>query len=421
MTGKGFKKTNRKLQKGETLRNDGRYQYRWVGDDGKRHSIYSTNLDELRKREKEIQRSIDDGINISGSQMSMDDLYLLWKKVHISPRDSSMTNYELVYKNHIKPVFGKRKIVTIKPTDVMSFHNELYLKKNLKYSTIKGVNNVLNQMLAVAVRDNLLRTNPATGALTDLKKRIGMKDEPRKALSVQEQKVFFEHMAEHAVFHHWIPLFTVLITTGMRIGELLALRWENIDFENNVIHVENTMVGLYTGEGEERQWGYQLHDPKTKTSARTIPMQAVTLQAFLTEKERQKQLGLECIQEIDGYRDFIFLTRRGTVQSNSNVNTAIKRIACAANKEHGMEVLSTDISCHTFRHTFATRLLESNVNIKVLQTIMGHSDISITMNTYTDVKEEYMDLVMKDFERTEQGTAFRKLTPFLTPVVQQTV
>ena len=144
MTGKGFKKTNRKLQKGETLRNDGRYQYRWVGDDGKRHSIYSTNLDELRKREKEIQRSIDDGINISGSQMSMDDLYLLWKKVHISPRDSSMTNYELVYKNHIKPVFGKRKIVTIKPTDVMSFHNELYLKKNLKYSTIKGVNNVLN-------------------------------------------------------------------------------------------------------------------------------------------------------------------------------------------------------------------------------------------------------------------------------------
>ena len=135
-------------------------------------------------------------------------------------------------------------------------------------------------MLAVAVRDNLLCKNPATGALTDLKKRIGMKDEPRKSLSVQEQKVFFEHMAEHPVFHHWIPLFTVLITTGMRIGELLALRWENIDFENKVIHVENTMVGLYTGEGEDRQWGYQLHDPKTKTSARTIPMQAVTLQAF---------------------------------------------------------------------------------------------------------------------------------------------
>lgn len=186
---------------------------------------------------------------------------------------------------------------------------------------------------------------------------------------------------------------TVLLETGCRVGEFSGLCWEDCDFENMTISINRNMIyRKYKGEAEAR---FHVTTPKTKASIRSIPMHADVKQALMQEYEYQQILGFnETV--VDGYSGFIFRNRYGDILSDHNINRAIERIRNAYNnteKKKAIEegrtpLLIRHFSVHNLRHTFCARLCEKEINIKVIQEIMGHADIETTLNIYAEITEQ---------------------------------
>ena len=200
------------------------------------------------------------------------------------------------------------------------------------------------------------------------------------------------YLFENHQYQGWKPVITVLIGTGMRIGECLGLRWQDLDFENRTISVNHNLVHRrYDEEGG----CFHISTPKTEAGVRTIPMIQEVYDAFLEEYQIQQITGF-CTQEIEGYKGFIFASSNGTVTIPSEVNRAIHTIVAdynaeetaKAKKEKRDPVLLPDFSAHVLRHTFCTRLCENESNLKVIQSVMGHKDIQTTLDIYAEVSEK---------------------------------
>ena len=194
-----------------------------------------------------------------------------------------------------------------------------------------------------------------------------------------------------------LAIIDLLYSTGMRVGETVGLRWEDIDFENNLININHTLV--YYSKKETNNCVYAINTPKTSAGNRSIPMLPVVKDAFLKEKWFQKETEQNCNAVIDGYTDFVFINRFGGVQHQGTLNKALNRIVRDCNYEildkssKNEIILLPKFSCHILRHTFTTRMCEAGVNIKAMQEILGHSDSGTTLDIYTDAT--------KDFKRNE--------------------
>ncbi len=229
-----------------------------------------------------------------------------------------------------------------------------------------------------------------------------MGDRHRKALTVPEQELFLEFLSrEDTPYHHWNPIFMVIVYTGMRVGEITGLRWEDIDLEEGMIEVNYTLV--YYNHAENGCY-FSIHTPKTKAGNRTIPMLDEVKQAFMEEKRYQEMNGLKCKAIVDGYTDFIFINRFGNLQHQGTLNKALRRIIRDCNdmqlEGRGVNpVLLPRFSCHSLRHTFTIRLVEAGVNLKVVQDMLGHKDFSTTMDIYTDVTRE---LKQREFDNLQE-------------------
>ena len=244
----------------------------------------------------------------------------------------------------------------------------------------------------MAVRDGLLRQNPTDGLMAEIKKSHIWEDNPRHALTIPQQKAFMDYLKAHREYQGWVPIITVLLGTGMRIGECIGLRWDDLDFEKRIISVNHTFI--YRPD-ENRKSVKHISTPKTISGRRTIPMIDEVFNAFLDEYEIQKCIGFSS-EEIDGYSNFVFVTATGTVYLPNAVNRAIERARVAYNKDE-IEIAEKEdrepliiphFSAHHLRHTFCTRLCENESNLKVIQSIMGHSDITTTMDVYAEATQE---------------------------------
>ena len=256
----------------------------------------------------------------------------------------------------------------------------------------------------MAVRDDIIRKNPSDGVMKELNKESGKMKGMRHALTIQQQRAFMDYIANHPVYFHWWPLFTVLLGTGCRIGEALGLRWEDLDFDRRIISINHSLV--YYPRGDERKCEMRVSLPKTEAGIRTIPMLDMVYDAFMMELEEQKENGGNC-SVIDGISGFIFCNRFGTVPNPQAVNRAIKRIVSsynaeetlAAKKEKREPLILPDFSCHHLRHTFCTRLYENETNLKVIQSIMGHRNIETTLDVYAEAtdrkKQEAIENISK--------------------------
>lgn len=390
--GRRLDKNRITLRKGESQRSDGIYSYRWTSRDGKRYDIYAGTLEELRQKEEQIIIDQHDGIRTDKKLTTVNEMFDMWCELKRGIKDNTFQNYKYMYNQFVRPSFGKIRIATVKKTDVKRFYNTLADGKILKISTIDTVHNILHQVFDLAVDDNYIRINPTHNMLKELKKSHNFEVEKRKALTVSEQNLFLDFLKRNAQYNHWYPVFAVMLGTGMRVGEVVGLRWCDVDFEENIINVNHTLV--YYNRGDGSGCSFAVNTPKTEAGKRTIPMIETVKNAFGLEKEYQKSAEISCRAKVDGYTDFIFINRFGDVQHQGTLNKAIKRIIRDCNDEELLKcednpVLLPPFSCHSLRHTFTTRLCEKGVNVKVIQEVLGHRDFSTTMDIYTDVTKEF--------------------------------
>lgn len=402
-------KTNRRmddkrrvLRTGETQRADGYYTYRWTTRNGKRHSVTAKTLEELREKEDQIVKDKCDGIRAEAKNVRLNDVFELWCNMKRGLKDNTYQNYCYMYNMFVRGNLGCLRVQTLRKSDIKRFYNLLVDEKNLKIATVDNIHTVLHQVLDVAVEDGYMRMNVSDNALKELKLSHNVKAVHKKALTSSEQNLFMDFLkSDKTKYHHWYPVFAVMIGTGMRVGEITGLRWCDIDLEEGTIEVNHTLV--YYNHAENGCY-FNIHTPKTVAGNRIIPMLDYVKEAFLEEKRYQEQNGIQCNVTVDGYSDFIFVNRFGSVQHQGTLNKALRRIIRDCNdsqleKNMANPLLLPNFSCHSLRHTFTTRLIEEGVNIKVIQDVLGHKDVKTTLNIYADATKE---LKQKEFAELQE-------------------
>ncbi len=392
----------RVLRTGESERKGGGYDFRWRDGHGKRNSIYAPTLEELREKEEDVLLDKRKGITADARSALLNDRYLVWRELKRGLKDNTFQNYVYMYEMFVKPDLGQLRISQIRHSDVRRFYNTLYEEHGLKISTIDNIHTVLHQVLELAVQDNYITSNPSDNAMKELKLMHNTNTDKRRALTRDEQELFLDYLRHTRKYQHWYPIFSIMLNTGMRVGEVTGLRWCDVDLENGLIDVNHTLV--YYNHRKNGCY-FNIHTPKTKAGCRTIPIMGDVREALEQERYFQQMLGYKCTAEIDGYTDFIFVNRYGNVHNQGTLNKALRRIIRDCNDEiigqskGKPTLLLPRFSCHSLRHTFATRLCEAGVNMKVIQDVLGHADFQTTMNIYTDATK---DLKQQEFRSLEE-------------------
>lgn len=391
----------RVLKEGEVYRpKEQRYMYRYTSTDGKRHAVYAGDLNELRKKEAKIQRDIAGGIRIGEDSITLNDIYEMWKKDKNTLKETTKSNYVYMYEHFVKDNFGRKKLRDIRKSDVRRYYNSLLDRKCLKVNTLDGLHTVIHQLFGLAVDDCYIVKNPSDGVMGECKKAHNLDTPKRHALTIPQQEAFIRFVRDTPKYRHWLPLFTTFLGTGMRVSELVGLRWDDVYLDEGYIEVNHNTVYY---QREQGKCYYSVTTPKTEAGKRIIPLLPEVKQAFLEEKSFQNEVEVTCQAAIDGYTNFIFLNRFGNIHNPQTINRTIKRIALTYNEQEmenaereGREaILLPPFSCHNLRHTFCTRYCENETNLKVIQEIMGHKDIATTMEIYAEATK---DAKVKSFE-----------------------
>lgn len=397
----------RVLRRGELyLRDRDLFRYSYIDSFGKRRYIYSKDLGELREQETRVKKDELDGIDIYAlAKSDLNFVFDRYIETKIGLRSSTKSNYVYLYNRYVRKGFGKKKIVEIKYSDVLFFYQSL-IKEGLSIGTVESVHGLLHPSFNMAVRDNIIRNNPSDQVMAELKKKLKGRPEPRHALTFEQQQTFMAFL-DRPEYSRWKPMFTVMFGTGVRVGELIALRWEDLDFDENKINVVHNIT-YYPRLDSGSRCEYEMNDPKTESGLRTIPMLDKVKQAFIDEKQYQTETGNHNIMEMKGLTGFIFCNRFGSFHNQGSINREIKRIVNDCNareqvnarREGRQPVLVPSFSCHIARHTFCTRLCENETNIKVIQMIMGHKDIQTTLDIYAEVSESKKQDVFRQLNST---------------------
>lgn len=396
----------RNLRDGELQRSDGRYEFRYFDQKGGKHSVYSWQLvdtdkipagrrckESLRSIEKRISKDLDDGIDVChASRITLNKYFEDYFAGKRELKESTRTNYRYMYDNYIKEQIGFRALSSIKYSDIRKYYLSLIHDKGFKPNSMEIIHTILHPVFAAAVRDGYIRINPTDGVMSEIKRSHDWEKPKRHALTKPQQSAFVDFVSTSTTYRRWLPLFTVMLGTGCRVAEVVGLRWEDCDFKTDNISVNHNLIYRPTASG---RCEFKVTTPKTKNSTRTIPMLSEVKSALLQERIRQMKEGF-CEAEVNGYSGFIFSNRYGDCLSPHCVNRAIDRIIKeynarekeASKRERREPVLLPHFSCHNLRHTFCTRYCEVETRLKVIQEIMGHADISTTMDIYAEATSE---------------------------------
>lgn len=396
----------RLLLANERQRSDGMYEYRYFDKNGNKHSIYSWKLvstdklppgkrckEPLRDAERRIERDLEDDINPElAKKTTLNHFYDEYIETKYELKQSTRTNYKYMYNKYVRDCIGYKKIADIKYSDIKKFYIHLIKDVGFKPNSMEIINTIIHPVFNVAVRDGYIRVNPSNGVMAEIKKSHNWEKNKKHALTIQQQEAFVRFCSSSGKYRHWLPLFTVLLGTGCRVGEVIGLRWQDCDFDNSLISINHNLIYRLQDTGKCE---FHITTPKSLAGTRIIPMFSEVKNALLQERELQEQIGFNQT-EIDGYSGFIFTNRFGYVMSPHCINRAIERIyrdynlqeTEDAEKEQREPVLIPHFTVHNLRHTFCTRFCENETNIKIIQEIMGHADISTTMDIYNEATME---------------------------------
>lgn len=374
-----------------TQRKDGRYQARYVDRFGKRKTIYSRNLKELKEKLCDADYENRKQINVVDDTIILDEWFTKWMAVYKGPniRPNTKRHYSSIYKKHISPVLGSIRLTKVTKLQIQALENRLK-DDGYQWETQNKVRVILSDMYKCAMEDQFVNRNPCKGVKCPSKKP----DNDVRFLTKDEQALFFECCSGR-----WYDnLFNVAINTGLRPGELAALTWDEIDLRNMLIHVEHTLV-YQKFDGDEKK-EYHLEDCKTTKSNRTVPINEDCLK-YLKRQYVQKNILSRQIKSKTIFADCLFVTRRNNPINAMDYSGAIAEVLRDVNERLDPLEQIERFSGHAFRHTFATRCIESGMRPKTLQILLGHANIKTTMDMYVHVddeaKKEQMKLLENNF------------------------
>ena len=357
------------LKTGESQRKDLIYQYRYTDVRGKRQTIYSSDLQELREKEKEIQRQLDDGIDYAAGKVTVIQLLERYISLKQGVRYNTKVGYNFVLNLAKKEDFGYRQIKDIKVSDaqqwIMKLHND-----GKGYSTITSVRGVVKPAFQMAYCEDIIRRNPFDFKLTDI---VPNDSKKRIALTEEQQTLWMDFIRQDSTCSKYYDEFVVLLGTGMRVSEFCGLTKSDLDFINRKIRVDKQLV-------RERGGKYYVEKTKTECGCRYIPMTEEVYQSLSNILDRRKRVKIETV--VDGYSGFLLLDKDGKPKVALHIEHEMLWARKKYQKLYPDKPLP-NITPHVFRHTFCTNMANAGMDIKTLQYVMGHSGVGVTLNVYT--------------------------------------
>lgn len=383
---------NRILHNGESQRQDGRYAYKYKDINGETKFVYSWRLDKndrapagkprdlsLREKERQIQQDLFNQIVPNGGNLTVLELVQKYLSLKVNVRHNTQANYNFVVGILKKEAFGSLRIDKVKLSDAKAWLIKLQ-NDGRGYSTIHSVRGVVRPAFEMAVQDDLIRKNPFGFELATV---VVNDSVTREAITRAQERAFLKFIQADNCYRKYYDGIYILFHTGLRISEFCGLTISDIDFQNKRIRVDHQLQ-------RKRDMEYIIEDTKTKSGERYVPMSQQVVECFrrvIANRKTPKQEPM-----IDGYTGFLFLDKNGMPMVALHWEHYFKHILNKYNSIYKVQL--PKITPHVCRHTFCSNMAKSGMSPKTLQYIMGHSDISVTLNTYThltfdDAKAEF--------------------------------
>lgn len=369
---------------------------KWIGQftagrkaNGKlnRQSVYGNTRKEVKEKMTQKLAEVQNNTFIDKNDITIEMLgqQIIDNKFNANTITESTYSRSIGTFNHIKNSdIGNIEIQKITAVELQDFINE---KKDLSNSYINKIYQMLNNIFTEAIKRDIIVKNPL---LNVIKPKSDKQDKEVEALTIEEQKSFIKHLDNEC----YKNIFLIALHTGMRIGEILALQPTDIDFKNKLITIDNTLTKNTHGR-------LKIGDTtKTYNSTRQIPITSI-LEPILRDS---------IVNYIPNKNNLLFCHPNGRLIENSTINTQFKRICKDANikvieikrkkkstDEKCINLKSSSVNTHMLRHTYATRCIEAGVPAPVLQKLLGHKDISITLNTYTTVFNKFKEDALNNY------------------------
>lgn len=374
---------NRVLRNGESQRPDGRYQFKYQDNDGKVKFVYSWRLDKndrtpagkkrelsLREKEKQIEHDLFDRIVPNGGNMTVLELVQKYVSLKTGVRHNTMANYNFVINIIAKEAFGRMRIDKVHLSDAKAWLIKLQ-KDGRGYSTIHSIRGVVRPAFQMAVEDDLIRKNPFAFELATV---VVNDSVTREAITRAQEREFLRFIQEDKHFCKYYDGIYILFNTGLRISEFCGLTVGDIDFKEMRINIDHQLQ-------RKRNMEYVIEDTKTSSGTRFVPMTPEVADCFRRILAKRARPKVEPM--VDGYTGFLFLDKNGMPMVALHWEKYFKHILDKYNSIYKVQL--PKITPHVCRHTFCSKMAKSGMNPKTLQYIMGHSDISVTLNTYSHV------------------------------------
>lgn len=405
MASKGQRRDSkhRILHTGESVRANGKYQYKYMVD-GKPKFLYSWRLVptdpqpigkqpclSLRELEKMVGKDLESRLDPMGKKMTVNELVARYLRTRTGVKPNTLQGYKYVQNILNKEEFGNLKIATVKTSDAKLFLIKLQ-EDGRGSSTVKTIRGVLRPAFQMAVDDDILLKNPFGFELVGV---IVNTEKTRKALTRSQMNKFLKFVHYDNVYYKYYDVFYILFHTGLRISEFCGLTIKDIDMENRIMNIDHQLQ-------RTSQMEYIIESTKSNAGTRKIPMTEDVYQTFERILEnRPKDLPEKMVC---GYCGFLFRDKKGmpevAMHWEHRFNHAVKRY------NDIFKVQIPNITPHVCRHTYCSNQARAGMNPKTLQYLMGHSDIGVTMNTYThlgldDAKDEMIRLEELEQARKE--------------------
>lgn len=381
---------NRVLRTGESQRPDGRYQYKYIDRLGKIHFVYSWKLEitdalpkgkrkciALREKIKNIRRDAEDGLIPLGGGMTVIQLVEKYVAQRKGIRQNTRVGYQFVLNIIKKESFGNLRIDRVRTSDAKAWFKKLQEEDGRGYSTICSIRGVIKPAFKMAQEDDLLRKNPFDFVLQSVIKNTSKK---RENLTEEQEKAFLEFLNTDNIGFKYYDAIYILLNTGIRISEFCGLLVSDIDFKNKKLNIERQLL-------RSHDMKYILEDTKTESGRREIPLTDEVLACFKRIIKNRNAPKVEPM--IEGKSGFLFFDRNNKPSVALHWEGYVARLRKRFYNQLDDRVKDIpDITPHVFRHTYCTKMVREGMHPKTLQYLMGHSEIGVTLNTYTHYKFE---------------------------------